>query len=273
MAIKLGKYTVDIKDADGKVLDQLPDELPVIDFDGNTVTLSEARSGFMRHDDYTRKTTEVAEVRKLLNDLGITDHRKGADILRGGLATLAELEELGVLNSRDGSIVHEALRQAASSSDDDDDLVTTSRRKTSEQLREEQALQNRLQSLERGLGSVLAVMTRRDLRAAYPDMDEDMLDFIEAQHRDNPRYTPMEYAKALEEKLRKRDQAAIDRYEEQKQKEKEDALTREPGKPGVDLFTEDVTFSMMPERHEGKSVMTPAQAASKYLEGALAREE
>ena len=60
MAFKIGDFEIEVKDKEGKELDKLPEDLPVYDFEGNIVTLKEAKDGYLRQSDYTKKTQEIA---------------------------------------------------------------------------------------------------------------------------------------------------------------------------------------------------------------------
>ena len=67
MGLKVGDYEVVVKKGDQE-LDTMPGDLPVMDFEGNTVTLKEVQDGYMRQSDYTKKTQQVAKLRKFLNE-------------------------------------------------------------------------------------------------------------------------------------------------------------------------------------------------------------
>ena len=272
MAFKLGNYEITVKDESGNEAEALPDGLPVTDFEGNTVTLDEVKKGYLRQSDYTRKTQEVAAVRQLMQDLGLPDHVKAAETMRHILVKQKELEDLGVLDTRDGSINHQVLAGNQADHQDNNDL-DINQPDTNANLRAQQQILNRLEGVERDMGGFMSLWTRKEIRERFSHFDDEMLDWVYSQHSANPQYSPMQYAEAMENKLKDRDQAAIDRHEEVKKKEREDSLTRKPGEPSTDMFTEDVVFTLSPERHEGKTKVTPHEAATRFLEGALSSEE
>jgi len=112
MSIKVGDYEVVVKKGE-EVLDRLPDDLPVHDFEGNTVTLAESRDGYMRQSDYTKKTQSVAEVRKfLVEDLGFQDPRQGVATMKRVLETLNEAEKHGLLDPETGALKVPEIKQA-----------------------------------------------------------------------------------------------------------------------------------------------------------------
>jgi hypothetical protein len=265
--MKIGKYDVTIKDGDTE-LDSLPSDLPVFDFEGNVVTYEEAKGGYLRQSDYSKKTAEVADMRKLFDELGVADPRRGVGIMRHLLGVVAELEEKGIIDPNTGDIIEQQLGQEIDNLAQNQDQLSPALQK---QLKE---LQQRLGSTERDMGALLSIMSKRDIETAFPELTETHLEWVFGMARDNPEKSPMEYAKALNTQLEEWGQKTIDEHALKAEELKKQELERVPGAEGLDMFEEDVTFSFSPERHgEDAKVVSPGEAAKQYMEAALAREE
>ena len=267
--MKIGNYEVTIMDGDTE-LTALPSDLPVHDFEGNEVTLEEARGGYLRQSDYSKKTAAVAPMQKLLDELNVPADR-GVGIMRHLLGVVAELEEKGIIDPTTGEILDQGelggqltAEQIAAGQNHPDPVVQ-------KQLKE---LQQRLGTQERDVGALLAIISRRDIQHAFPALTDENLGWVDAMVRDNPEKSPMEYAKALHDQLEARGQVAIDEHALKQEELKKQELERVSGKEGIEIFEQDVKFSYKTEGHEeGAKVVSPTEAAKQYMEAALEAEE
>ena len=265
--MKIGKYDVTIKDGDTE-LDSLPSDLPVFDFEGNVITYEEAKGGYLRQSDYSKKTAEVADMRMLFDELGVADPSRGVGIMRHLLGVVAELEEKGILDPNTGDIIEQQLGQEVDNLVQQQDQLSPAIQK---QLKE---LQQRLGTQERDMGALLSIMGKRDIETAFPELNETHMEWVFGMARDNPEKSPMEYAKALNVQLEEWGQKTIDKHALQKEELKKQELARVPGEGALDMFEEDVKFSYDPSRHgEDAKVVSPGAAAREYMEAAFAREE
>ncbi len=267
--MKIGNYEVTIMDGDTE-LKELPSDLPVHDFEGNEVTLEEARGGYLRQSDYSKKTAEVAPMKKLLEELGVPPDR-GVGIMRHLLGVVAELEEKGIIDPTTGEILERGELSGQLTAEQQAALQNHPDPAVQKQLKE---LQQRLGTQERDVGALLSIMSKRDINSAFPTLTEENLDWVFAVARDNPEKSPMEYAKALNDQLEARGQVAIDEHALKQEELKKQELERVSGKEGIEIFDEDVKFSYDPSRHgEDVKVVSPAEAAKQYMDAALADEE
>jgi hypothetical protein len=235
--MKIGKYEVTIKDGDNE-LETLPSDLPVFDFEGNVVTLEEARAGNLRQSDYSKKTAEVADMKKLFDELGVADPKRGVGIMRHLLGVVAELEEKGIVDPHTGEII-EGLGQAGGELSEEQIAALAAQQSPAfqKQLKE---LQQRLGAQERDMGSLLSIMSKRDIETAFPDLSETHMEWVFGMARDNHEKSPMEFAKALNDELEAWGQKTIDEHAIQKEELKKQELARVPGDDGIDIFEEDV---------------------------------
>lgn len=269
--VMIGEYDVTIKKGDEE-LDSLPSDLPVHDFEGNVVTLEEARGGYLRQSDYSKKTAKVAEMQKLFDELGVTDSTRGVGIMRHLLGIVAELEEKGIIDPDTGEI----LEQGDGGGQLTPEQIAAQNQLPPAVLKQIKELQQRLGTQERDVGALLSIMSRRDIEAAFPVLTEENLEWVFGMARDNPEKSPMEYAKALNDQLEARGQVAIDEHALKQEELKKQELARISGKEGIEIFGEEVKFSFDPasERHkEGEKVLTPREAAIQHMEAALSDEE
>lgn len=266
--MKIGKYDVTIKDGDTE-LDSLPSDLPVFDFDGNEVTYEEAKGGYLRQSDYSKKTAEVADMRKLFDELGVQDPTRGVGIMRHLLAVVADLEEKGIIDPNTGDVIEGAGQQVDNLGQQiNPDQLPPAIQK---QLKE---MQQRLGAQERDMGALLSIMSKRDIETAFPELTETHLEWVFGMARDNHEKSPMEFAKALADELKAWGQKTIDEHALQKEELKKQELERVAGAEGIEIFEEDVKFSYDPSRHgEDAKVVSPSDAARRYMEAALVEEE
>ena len=270
--MKIGKYDVTIKDGDTEIT-ELPSDLPVFDFEGNVVTLEEARAGNLRQSDYSKKTAEVAEMKKLFDELGVADPKRGVGIMRHLLGIVADLEEKGVIDPNTGEIIEAMLGQEAGE--------LTPEQIAAQADRLPPAIQKQIKELQQGLaaqgrdvGAMLSIMSKRDIETAFPELSATHMDWVFGMARDNPEKSPMEYAKALNDELMAWGQKTIDEHAIQKEELKKQELAREPAAAAIDMFEEDVKFSYDPSRHgEDVKVVSPGEAAKQFMEAAQKVEE
>jgi hypothetical protein len=266
--MKIGKYDVTIKDGDTE-LDSLPSDLPVFDFEGNVITYQEAKGGYLRQSDYSKKTAEVASMKKLLDELGVAPDR-GVGIMRHLLGVVAELEEKGIVDPTTGEIV-EGLGQSSGELTAEHFAGAQISPAVAKQIKE---LQQGLAAQGRDVGAMLSIMSKRDIQTAFPELNETHMDWVFSMARDNHERSPMEYAKALNDELLAWGQKTIDEHATKKKELKKQELERVPGLPGIDMFDENVKFSFKEGGHEeGVKVISPRDAAMAHMEAALKDEE
>lgn len=270
--MKIGKYDVTIKDGDTE-LTELPSDLPVFDFEGNQITYDEAKGGYLRQSDYSKKTAEVADMKKLFDELGVQDPKRGVGIMRHLLGIVAELEEKGVVDPNTGEIIETMLGQGGGELTPEQIAAQADRLPPAiqKQLKD---MEQRLAAQGRDVGAMLSIMSKRDIETAFPELDETHMDWVFGMARDNPEKSPMEYAKALNDQLVAWGQKTIDEHALKAEELKKQELERVPGAGAIDMFEEDVRFSNLPERHgEDVKVVSPGEAARQYMEAALKDEE
>ncbi len=270
--MKIGKYEVTIKDGDTE-LDALPSDLPVFDFEGNVITYDEAKGGYLRQSDYSKKTAEVADMKKLFDELGVQDPKRGVGIMRHLLGIVGELEEKGVIDPSTGEIIESMLGQGGGELTAEQ-LATQTAHLPPAVAKQIKELQQGLAAQGRDVGAMLSIMSKRDIETAFPELDETHMDWVFGMARDNPEKSPMEYAKALNDQLVAWGQKTIDEHALKAEELKKQELERVPGKDAIDMFEEDVKFSFDPSRHgEDAKVVSPGEAAKEFMEAALKDEE
>ena len=268
--MKIGKYEVTIKDGDTE-LDSLPSDLPVFDFEGNVVTYEEAKGGYLRQSDYSKKTAEVASMKKLFNELGVADPERGVGIMRHLLSVVAELEEKGIVDPVTGEVIEGLGEGVGELTAEQIAAQTQLSPAVARQIKE---LQQGLAAQGRDVGAMLSIMSRRDIQTAFPELSDTHLEWVFGMARDNQERSPMEYAKALADELVAWGQKTVDEHAVKKEELKKQELERVSGIPGLDMFEEDVKFSFREEGHEeGVKVVTPREAAMAHMERALSDEE
>ena len=267
MSIKLGDYEIVVKKGD-VVLEKLPDDLPVHNFEGDTVTLAETRDGYMRQADYTKKTQSVAEVRKfLVEDLGFQDPRQGVQTMRRVLETLNEAEKAGLLDPETGQLKVPERKQAPVShsfGDDSEEGFTLGLENLPPQVR--QLMQDH-QTLQRDMGSLMGYISRKEMRDNFPEMTEEEIEMAHKLAAIEPSKSPMEHMAAYDVKKKDWGQKAVDTYVEGLKKPKEEGHERPTDMDrGIEIFGEKPIFSYDPSVHgEGANVIDPSKAADKYL--------
>lgn len=267
--MKKGDYEIIIKKGDQE-LDSIPDDLPVIDFDGNEVTLSQAKEGMMRQKDYTQKTQEVAEVKRFLqNDLGFSDAMQGVATMKNVLSKLAEAEDKGIIDPRTGEfIVPESTGQKpitpSGEGEGDDSGAILEMDMLPPEVKEKLARADRL---EKDVGSMMSYLVRREIKDDYPAWENEEIDYVMQMATADVTKTPMQHAQLWDEKKKALGQAAIDQYVEDQKKPAQDGHAR-PGTgegEALEVFGENPVFSYDPESHQGKNVLDPGKAADEYM--------
>jgi hypothetical protein len=266
MAIKIGDYEVVIKKGEEE-LNQFPDDLPVYDFEGDTVSYKEAKEGYMRTSDYTKKTQKVAEVNKfLVEDLGFQDPTAGVATMKRVLETVHELGEKGIVDMTTGEITLPTEGKGSTGVVDGDSNDSFSL--SVDQLPPEvKAMLKTTTDLQKDMGSLMSYISRREITERFPDMVEEEIDMVHKLAAMEPSKSPMQHAVALVEKKKEWGQKAIDGYVEEQNKPVDDGHVREgSGEPALEMFGENPVFSNMPEEHKGKNVKSPSEAADAYLQ-------
>lgn len=272
MAIKIGDYEVVVKKGDSE-LDAIPDDLPVIDFEGNTVTLKEAQAGYMRNADYTQKTQAVAEVRKfLVDELGFQDQNQGVATMRRVMDTLAELEQKGILDSATGEIKVPESKQTPlnqNPGEGDDEGFTLGMENLPPEMRN---LMSAHETLQKDMGSLMGYISRKEIRENFPEVLEEEVEMVHRLAAVDPSKSPMEHMVAFDTKKKDWGQKAVDAYVEDLKKPKEEGHERDiqAGDAGIEIFGEEPVFSFMPgDQAEGTNVIDPSTAANRYMEGVM----
>jgi len=276
--IKIGDFEMVVRDKDGKELDTVPDDLPIVDFEGNQLTVKELKEGYLRQQDYTKKTQEVAELRKFLQDqLGLQDTKQGVRVIENMLSKLAELEQVGVIDPQTGEIRRDVLGKGAgtssfSSDDDDDDLGGYPSKLDLQSLPPEVvSAVEQTKALSRDMGMLLRYIADQQISSKFQDFTERDREWVFKMAAQDPTRTPLEWAEELHSAKKEWGQKAIDEYVKQQEEEKKGHARPGTGdKEGLELFGEDVAFSFRPgEEQDGKKVLDPRQAAEAYLKAAL----
>jgi hypothetical protein len=265
---KIGKYDVIVKDGD-KELDTIPNDLPVFDFEGNQITMQEAQQGYMRTADYTKKTQQVAQVRKFLTeDLGFQEDVQGVAVMKQVLDTLATLEEKGIYDPKTGEVkVPEIKKPKGKELDLDDEGFTLSEDLLPEAVRHKL---KRFDQLEKDMGSLMGYLSRKEIRESLKELAEEEVEMVHKLAAIDPSKSPMEHALAYTEQKKGWGQQAVDAYVESLKKPKDDGHDRKTsGEPAIEIFGEKPVFSYDPGAHKGENVISPSEAASKYLEAAM----
>lgn len=270
--IKMGDFEIVVKDKDGQELDAIPDDLPVHNFDGDTVTLKESRDGYLRQADYTKKTQEVGQLKDFLqNRVGVQDSQQGIKILNSLIDKVVELEDKGILDPATGEIKL-PTGPAKSGGDDDFTFGTGSGDSlTLEHLPPEvKHTVEGLRLLSRDVGALMNYISQDEIAKAYPNLSPQDRDWVHKMAASDPNRTPMEWAKELNERLEAQGQEAIDAHVKAQEKSLDgdghDRPGLTPDEVSGELFEEDSVFSQRPDLHEGKKVIDPSAAANAYLE-------
>ena len=265
--MKFGDYEVEIKKGD-KVLDSVPDDLPVIDFEGNTITMKEAKDGYMRTKDYTQKTQKIAAVQKFLTDeLGFQDDVQGVHVMRKVLESLSDLEEKGLYDSKTGEFKipeNKSTSNPPGNVGGDADFVLGM-----EHLPKE--VQHNLKTisrLEKDMGSLMGYLTRKEIHDIHKDLSNEEVEMQIKLAALDPSRTPMEHANLYVERKKEWGQKAVDAYVEALKKPKDEGHDRPgSGEPALEIFGEKPVFSFTPGEHvAGTNIVNPSDAANKYLE-------
>jgi hypothetical protein len=262
--IKLGDFEIVVKDKDGVELDEIPTDLPVHNFEGDTVTLGEARDGYMRQADYTIKTQELGKMRDFLqNRVGVqgTEVDKGLAILNGLIDKVVELVPTGTPPAGG-----------------DDPLFGTAGGDslTLEHLPSEvkQTVEG-LRLLSRDVGALMNYISQEELTKAYPNLTPQDRSWAHSMAASDPSKTPMEWGGVLNERLEARGQEAIDAHVQAQtaslQKDGHDRPGLTPDEVMGEMYEEEVVFSSRPDLHEGsgKKVIDPSAAANEYMQRVL----
>ncbi len=270
---KVGDYEITIKKGDEE-LDNIPNDLPVFDFEGNQITMQEAQEGYMRTADYTKKTQSVAEVKKfLMDDLGFQDEKSGVQVMRQVLDTLADLEQKGIYDSKTGEVkIPQSTGNPQSGGDsinlDEEGNFTLGMDNLPQEVQQQLG---RLHQIEKDMGSLMGYISRKEIRESYPEFTEEEVERCHKLAAIDPSRSPMEHATAYEEAKKEWGQKAVDAYVEELKKPKEEGHQRPgSGEPALEIFGEQPVFSNMPDEHgEGANVVNPSEAANKYLEAVM----
>ncbi|MHA2086270.1 MAG: hypothetical protein ACXABD_21205 [Candidatus Thorarchaeota archaeon] len=275
MSIKVGDYEVVIKKGDEE-LEALPSDLPVHDFEGNTVTLKEAQDGYMRQADYTRKTQSVADVRKfLVDELGFQDQSQGVATMRRIMDTLAELEQKGVLDPTTGEVkIPESKQQAINPNPDLEGDGHGGFVLGMENLPPDvKNLVEAHQSLQKDMGSLMGYISRKEIRENFPEVTEEEVEMVHKLAAFDPSQSPMEHMVSYDTKKKEWGQKAVDTYVEDLKKPKKEGHERDAqaaGDAGIEIFGEKPVFSFGGEVHpDGTNVVDPSKAANAYMEGVM----
>jgi hypothetical protein len=276
MSIKMGDYEVVIKKGD-EVLSEVPADLPVHNFEGETVTLAEAKDGYMRQADYTQKTQKVAEVQKfLVDELGFQDPRQGVATMRRVLDTLNQAEQAGILDPTTGELkLPKSKQQPINQNLDNDDLDNESGFTLGmENLPPEMVnLMSAHENLQKDMGSLMGYISRKEMRENFSDVSEEEIEMVHKLAAFEPSKSPMEHMVDYHKKKEEWGQQAVDAYVEDLKKPKKEGHERElsgANEPGIEIFGEQPVFSYDPSEHgEGANVISPTEAANRYMKGVM----
>ena len=278
--LKIGDFELVVKDKDGVELDAIPADLPVHDFEGNVVTLQEAKDGYMRQADYTIKTQELGKMRDFLQTrVGVqgTEVDKGIEILNGLIDKVVELQDKGILDPATGEIKLPAGTETAEELAARAALLGTAvpDNLTLESLPSEvKETVEGLRLLSRDVGALMGYISREEVTKAYPNLSTQDMAWAHKMAASDPERTPMEWAKELNERLEARGQEAVDAHVKTQEKLVADGHDRPGLKPDelkAELFEEEVVFSARPDLHEGKKVVDPTAAAEAYMESVFGK--
>jgi hypothetical protein len=274
MSIKMGDYEIVIKKGDEE-LGAIPDDLPVHNFEGETVTLAEAKDGYMRQADYTQKTQSVAEVKKfLVDELGFQDPRQGVATMRRVLDTLNQAEQAGILDPQTGELkLPESAQQPINQNldnPDDDSGFTLGMENLPPQVRD---LLSAHENLQKDMGSLMGYISRKEMRENYSDVTEEEIEMVHKLAAFEPSKSPMEHMVEYHKKKEEWGQQAVDAYVEDLKKPKKEGHERELSgahEPGIEIFGDEPVFSYDPSEHaEGANVISPTEAANRYMKGVM----
>jgi hypothetical protein len=269
--MKIGEYEVTIKKGDEE-LTEVPADLPVHDFEGNTVTLGEVRDGYMRQADYTQKTQSVAEVKKfLVEDLGFQDPRQGVQTMKRVLDTLNEAEKAGMLDPQTGQLKVPEIKQAPVTQNFDDDSESGFTLGMENLPPEMKNLMQAHETLQKDMGSLMGYISRKEIRENFQDVTEEEVEMVHKLAAIEPSKSPMEHMVSYAEKKEEWGQKAVDTYVEELKKPKEEGHVRETDRePGIEIFGENPVFSYDPSEHgEGVNVQDPSAAANAYMKSVM----
>lgn len=257
---KLGNYEVTIKRSDGTELPTVPDDLPVIDFEGNAVSVGEAKKGYLRQQDYTKKTQGVAELQRLLKELGAQDDARGAEVVRHLFTKMNELEDLGVVDRNTGEI---KVKAGQNTLDDGIPASNPSAPPVPPQLLKD--LTERQRMYERDLGRVMAHLAEEDIKKSFPDFTPEDIQTCFKLAAINPQDTPMDHARKLSDRYKDLGQKAVDTHKKMEEEARAAGHNR-PGGPGAagSIFEPDVVITDRPDLHPGKKTISPAEASRRW---------
>lgn len=271
MSIKIGDYEIVVKKGEAE-LDKLPDDLPVHDFEGNTVTLKEVQEGYMRNADYTQKTQSVAEMKKFMDELGFQSQSQGIDTMKRVFDTLQELEDRDILDTKTGEIKVPGStgQQDVNLGDDDTDGFTLGMENLPPELRSQLGA---LKQLQQDMGSLMGYISRKEIRDSFPGVQEEEIEMVHKLAAIDPSKSPIEHMAAYSQKKEEWGQKAVDLFVEEQKKPKKEGHDREltgPDDRAIEIFGEEPVFSFMPGEHaEGANVVDPSKAADAYLQAAM----
>jgi hypothetical protein len=267
----MGDYEIVVKKGE-EVLDSIPDDLPVHNFEGDVVTLSEARDGYMRQADYTKKTQSVAEVRKfLVEDLGFQDPLQGVQTMKRVLETLNEAEQQGLLDPETGKLKVPESKTTPINPDLGEgggEEFILGMENLPPQVKQ---LVTAHENLQKDMGSLMGYISRKEMREQFEGVTEEEIEMVHKLAAIEPDKSPMEHMAAYTKKKEEWGQQAVDAYVEDLKKPKEEGHVRPgEGELGIEIFGEEPIFSSMPHEHaEGANVIDPSKAADKYLAEAM----
>lgn len=270
--LKVGDYEIVVKKGDTE-LDALPDDLPVHNFDGDTVTLGESRDGYMRQADYTQKTQNVAEVSKfLVDELGFQDQSQGVATMRRVLDTMNELGTRGVIDLNTGEIKETQSKQQPVTNPDDDstDEFTLGMENLPPEMR---TLMTAHETLQKDMGSLMGYISRKEIRENFQEVTEEEVEMVHKLAAIEPSKSPMEHMVDYAGKKKEWGQTAVDAYVEDLKKPVDEGHARDVhtgDEIAVEIFGQEPVFSAMPGEHgDGVNVIDPSVAADKYLAEAM----
>jgi hypothetical protein len=269
--MKIGEYEVTIKKGDEE-LTEMPADLPVHDFEGNTMTLGEVRDGYMRQADYTQKTQSVAEVKRFLTeDLGFQDPRQGVQTMKRVLDTLNEAEKAGMLDPTTGALKVPETKQAPIApnlEEGDESGFILGMENLPPEMKN---LMTAHETLQKDMGSLMGYISRKEIRENFQDVTEEEVEMVHKLAAIEPSKSPMEHMVSYAEKKAEWGQKAVDTYVEELKKPKEEGHVRPTDKEiGIEIFGENPVFSFDASEHaEGVNVQDPSAAANAYMKGVM----
>lgn len=271
--IKVGDYEVIVKKGDTE-LDAIPDDLPVHDFDGNTVTLGESRDGYMRQADYTQKTQKVSEVSKfLVDELGFQDQSQGVATMRKVLDTMNELGSRGVIDLTTGEIKEtqsKTITPIPGGEEEGSEGFTLGMENLPPEMR---TLMTAHETLQKDMGSLMGYISRKEIRENFESVTEEEVEMVHKLAAVDPSKSPMDHMVDYAGKKKEWGQTAVDAYVEGLKEPVTEGHVRDVhtgDEVAVEIFGQEPVFSAMPGEHgEGANVIDPSVAADKYLAEAM----